>query len=108
MTGENWIEAIVYLARKLHWSREQIGELSPEQLAELIGEIQYQEAVEEYQKNLRAGAIMAIIVNCTPRKGGRTYKATDFAGQPPTRTSEVTEGLYKLAQEKGIKLPKGE
>lgn len=108
--GENWTEAVVYLARKLHWSREQLGELTPAQFNEILSEIAYQESLEEYRKDLRVGAIMAVIINCTPRKGGRTYKATDFCGEPPTRAGvpESVGGIYKLAQKVGIKPPKGE
>ena len=99
------IEAIVYLARKLHWSLDEIGALTPKQFNELMEELQFQEAQEQYRRDHNVASILAAIANTIPSKSHRTYKAKDFIGQEPQREKEKT--LKELAEEKGIKLPKG-
>ncbi len=100
-------EAIVYLARKLHWSREEIGKLHPLQFIELYNELAYQESVDEYRRQCSVALILAAIANTIPRKrGSKTYQAKDFLkGNMPERQSKQQVSLEKMAEDKGIKLP---
>ena len=98
------IEAVVYLARKLHWSRKEIGELTPNQFNEIMVELQFQESQERYREDHNVASILAAIANTIPSKSRKTYKARDFLGYPePTRGTD--KSLKELAQEKGIELP---
>ena len=99
------IEAVVYLARKLHWSLKEIGELTPKKFNELMKELQFQEAREQYRQDHNTASILAAIANTIPSKSHKSYKAKDFIGQEPQR--EKQKSLEELAEEKGIKLPKG-
>ncbi len=99
-------EPIVYLARKLHWTREEIGKLTPAQFINIYNELIYQESVDVYRGQYSLASILAAIYNTIPRrKGSRVYKASDFLkGGMPERPSQVP--LEKMAEEKGIELPK--
>ena len=98
------IESVVYLARKLHWSRKEIGELTPKQFNEILKELQFQEAQERYRKDHNVASILAAIANTIPSKSHRVYKARDFMSYPePKRGQE--KSLEELANEKGIELP---
>ena len=98
------IEAIVYMARKLHWSRKEIGKLTPEQFNDIMEELQFQESLEQYRQDYSVASILAAIANTVPSKSHRTYKARDFlSSSEPTREPE--KSLKDLAEEKGIELP---
>ena len=101
-------EAIVYLARKLKWTRAEIGRLTPQQFNELLKEVYFQESIEEYRRQHGIASLMAAIYNTIPRKrGSKACKASDFlSGEMPTRNKENT--LEKLAEDKGIRLPSKE
>lgn len=101
------IEAIVYLARKLHWAREEIGKLTPRQFNEILKEIYYQESVDTYREQYSVASILAAIYNTIPRKrGSKVYKANDFLkGDMPGRNPKPQDSLDKMAEERGIKLP---
>ena len=101
-------EYIVYIARKLHWPRAEIGQLTPIQLIEILKELHYQESVEEYNRAYSVALLLAAISNTIPRKRGAVpAKATDFLSmEMPTRSTKVKTDLEKLALAKGIKLPK--
>jgi len=49
---------------------------------------------------------MATIINCTPRKETRRYKAADFIGNPPQREDNISP--LQLAKDKGLKIPEKE
>ena len=99
-------EAVVYMARKLHWSLKEIGELTVKQFNEIMEELQFQESQEQYRQDHNVASILAAIANTIPSKSHRTYKAKDFLpGAEPQREKE--KSLEELAEEKGIKLPKG-
>jgi len=98
------IEAIVYLARKLHWSKKEIGELMPAQFNELLAEVQFQEARERYRQDHNVASILAAIYNTIPSKSHRTYKARDFLSYPEPQ-KEKPKSLEELAKEKGIQMP---
>ncbi len=104
----NTTEGIVYLARKLHWSRAEIGQLSPLQFREILKEISYQESVDEYRRQYSVASILAAVYNTIPRKrGSKTFKASDFLqGNMPERHPQPPVSLEKMAEDKGIKLPK--
>ena len=100
------IEAIVYLARKLHWSRKEIGELTPKQFNEIMVELQFQESQERYREDHNVASILAAIANTIPSKSHKTYKARDFLSYTePKRETGEEKTLEELAEEKGIKLP---
>lgn len=100
------IEAIVYLARKLHWSRKEIGELTLNQFNELIKELQSQEAQEQYRQDYSIASILAAIYNTIPTKSRRTFKPKDFLGKAePQRHPTEGKSLEELAREKGIQMP---
>ena len=105
--GNKHTEAIIYIARKLHWTLEEIGKLSPQQFYNILWELQTQEAQEEYQKNFRVASILAAIYNTIPRKSGRVLKAEDFLISNKSEGQTATN-LEKLAKEEGIIMPKGE
>jgi len=101
-------EAVVYLARKLHWTREQIGKLTPLQFNEILKEVYYQESVDTYREQYSIASILAAIYNTIPRKSGaKAFTAKDFlAGDIPTREGRKPDtNVEILAREKGIILP---
>lgn len=99
-------ESIVYLARKLHWTRAEIGQLSPAQFNAILKELCYQESVDEWRKTHTVANILAAIYNTIPRKNKGALKASDFmSGSMPTREVKKVDTLEKLANDKGIKLP---
>ena len=101
-------ESVVYLARKLGWSREEIGQLTPPQFQEILIELLYQEPVEQYNRSHQVASILAAIANTIPRKrGSKALKASDFlAGKAPDRNPQPETTLEEEAEKKGIKLPK--
>jgi hypothetical protein len=103
-------EQIVYLARKLHWSREDIGNLTPAQFYEILKELYFQESVDEWRTQYSVASIMAAIYNTIPRKRGTgAVKAGDFLkGDMPKRVTKQEDSIEQLAREKGIKLPSKE
>ena len=99
-------EAIVYMARKLHWTRAEIGQLSPAQFNAILKELYYQESVDEWRKMHTVANILAAIYNTIPRKNRGALKAGDFlSGGIPTREVKKVDSLEKLATDRGIKLP---
>ena len=100
-------EAIVYLARKLHWTREQIGALTPRQFNEIIRELYYQESIDEYRWQHSVASILAAIYNTIPQKAGhKPLQAKDFlSGDMPTRDGKQPSPVEELARKKGIILP---
>jgi len=100
-------EAIVYLARKLHWTRGEIGQLTPAQFNEILRELYHQEAVENYYKQHSVASILAAIYNTIPRqRGSKIYKASDFLkGDIPQRNPKPQDSLDKMAEDRGVKLP---
>ena len=100
-------ETIVYIARKLHWTRTEIGELSPGQFNELLKELYYQESVDEYRKMHSTASILAAIYNTIPQKSGhKALTAKDFlSGDMPTRDGKRPSPIDELAKRKGIKIP---
>ena len=105
----NNTEQIVYLARKLHWTRSEIGKLSPIQFNEILKELYYQESVDEWRKMHTVATILAAIYNTIPRKNRGALKAGDFLqGGIPQRETKKADSLDKLAADRDIKLPSKE
>ena len=102
-------EAVVYLARKLHWTRDEIGQLTPVQFNEILKELYYQESVDEWRRMHTVASIMAAIYNTIPKQRGHgASKAGDFLqGEMPQR-GKKQDSLEKLAADKDIRLPKKE
>jgi len=100
-------ESIVYLARKLHWTRSEIGKLSPAQFNEILKELYFQESVDEWRKMHTVATILAAIYNTIPRKkGSQPIKAKDFlSSEMPERHVKQEKTVDQMAKDKGIKLP---
>ena len=99
-------ESVVYLARKLHWSRDEIGKLTPNQFRAILTELYFQESVDEWRTQHSVASLMAAIYNTIPRKrGAKACKAQDFlASEMPTRTPR-DDSLETLAYKHGVELP---
>ena len=104
-------EAVIYIARKLHWTRSEIGKLSPVQFNEILRELYYQESVDEWRKMHTVASILAAIYNTIPRKSHKSLAAKDFlSGDMPTRerkwrSKKPDTNVEILAKQKGIILP---
>ena len=101
-------EAIVYLLRKTNLTLREIGKLSPIQFNAIANEVFYQESVDVYREQHSVASLLAAIYNTIPRRrGSKVYQARDFLkGDMPERHIKPQESLGKLAEDKGIKLPK--
>ena len=98
-------ESVVYIARKLGWSREFIGTLTPNQFNEILGELYFQESIDEWRRLQSIASILAAIYNTIPRKrGSKVYKASDFLGDMPERNPKE-DSLETIANQRGVKLP---
>lgn len=104
------IESIVYLLRKTSLTLLDIGELTPGQFSEMLTELYYQEAVDEYRKQHSTASLLAAIYNTIPRKSGhKALTAKDFlAGDMPTRGDKKPSNVDELAIKKGIKIPRSD
>ena len=100
-------EAIVYIARKLHWTRDEIGQLTPHQFNELLAELYFQESVDEWRRMHSVATILSAIYNTIPRKkGSQPLKAKDFlSSDMPQRHVKKEKTVGQMAKDKGIKLP---
>ena len=100
-------ESIIYIARKLKWSRAEIGQLSPVQFNNLLNELYFQESVDEWRKMHSVATLLAAIYNTIPRKkGSRPVKAKDFlSSEMPERHHKQEKTVDQMAEDKGIKLP---
>lgn len=97
-------EAVIYVARKLHWSRKEIGKLTPAQLGAVLEELQFQEAQEQYREDYAMASILAAIYNTIPSKSRHVHKPREFLASPePKRKVELKEA----AKKEGIKIPGG-
>lgn len=101
------IEHIIYIARKLHWSRDEIGQLSPSQAIAVYNELAYQESVDEWRAQHSLASILAAIYNTIPKKSGHAKQASDFLNsEEPHRINEKKlNQTDKRASEAGIVLP---
>jgi len=106
---KNSIYGIAYLLRKTNMTRRDIGRLKPSQFIDLLTEVHYQEAMEDYHTDARLANLLAAIANSVPRKPPKTYRVSDFLGTMPQRVGEevVDEKtkLETLAKQFNIKLP---
>ena len=101
---------LVYLLRKTTLTIKAIGKLKPADFIDLLTEVHYQEAMEDYQTDARLANLLAAIANTVPRKPAKTYRVSDFLGTMPQRVGEeaiVDEKtkLETLAKQFNIKLP---
>ena len=108
---EQKLEIVVYIARKLGWTREQIGELTLIQFVTLYNELVFQESLDRWEAQQNLAALLAAIYNTIPRsRGAKTFSVKDFYDVPrPTRGGEdkkVMDEVDTMANEAGIILPK--
>ena len=109
---QNKDEVIVLFLREFGWTleytRKTVMEMPLAALQSLIEEVNYQRAMETYQRATEAALIASMIVNCTPRKDQRQYKPKDFVGNPPQRQGVVAtaeRSLAKAAADIGLEIP---
>jgi len=102
------IEATVYLSRKLHWTHEEIGNLTPARANALLAELLYQESIDTYIQQCAVARILAAIGNTIPRKrGSQPYKPSDFLSmEEPNKDPQPQTTMEEEAEKKGIKFPK--
>ncbi len=101
-------EHIVYLARKLHWSKKEIGEMSLAQFIETYNELIFQESVENWDGQFSVASILAAIANTIHTKSHKSYKASDFLStERPSRDGDkkITDKIDLMAENMGVKLP---
>ncbi len=100
-------EGVVYLLRKTNLTRSEIGKLTPAQFNEILKEVYFQEAVDNYRNQYSVASLMAAIYNTIPRKAGsKSSQAKDFlSGDMPVRGGKKLTDIDILAKEKGIILP---
>ena len=111
ITPEQKLEMVVYLARKLGWTREDIGQLSLLQFIQIYNELIFQESVDIWERQYQFAVLLASIYNTIPKqRGGKTFESKDFYNVPqPTREGldkKVMSEVDNKASEIGIVLPK--
>jgi len=97
-----------YLLRKTSLTLQDIGKLTPIQFNAIVKEVNFQESIEDYQRQHSVASILAAIYNTIPRKqGSKVYTAKDFLNtQMPVRGGQPTDSnVDALARKKGIILP---
>lgn len=106
---------VAYLLRKTGMPLAEIKGLDLQQFQQLLEEVIYQEEVAEYEVIHYLAQILAAIANTVPRRGGRTFTASDLINvKRPTRPGseevkvDTREGLEIMAKRFGIKLPSKE
>jgi len=105
--NDELVGAVVYAARKLHWTRKEIGDLTPAQFSEIVEELYYQEAVERYELLKMFSLFLAVIHNAPiPKQHPKIKQPEDFIKlEEPMRREEA---LKKKAKENrpNIQMPK--
>lgn len=92
------LEAVVYITRKLHWSRKEIGQLTPKQFGALLNELAYQEAIERYERLQMFASLLSIIHNA-PISKPKIMRADDFIKlEYPTRWGETKPSIRGKSQ----------
>lgn len=101
-------EAVIYLLRKTSLTLKEIGGLTPNQFAQILKEIQYQEAVETYERQYEVASILSAIYTTIPQKHPKRYKPSDFLKtEPPQRIgTKKVKGIKNSLKDKGIEFPK--
>ena len=111
IAGEQKLEMVVYIARKLGWTLGDIGSLTPLQFVRIYNELIFQDSLDIWREQQSLAFLLAAIYNTIPKsRGGKTFRARDFYDAPrPTRTGEGKEVMTEVdikATKAGIKLPK--
>ena len=102
-------ESIVYMARRLHWTRDEIGKLTPAQFNEILRELTFQDSVDTYRGLHSVASIIAAIYNTIPRRrGSKTYKAIDFLTAEMPQRNVKADTLESMAKQHDITLPSKE
>ena len=101
-------QAIVFLMLNTNETLESIGRMAPDVFGRIVYETVKQVRVKEYQESHRFASLMATIINCTPRKDRRQYKAEDFIGPSPQRNRGAEVSPLEVAKSKGLRIPGGE
>ncbi len=73
-------EGIAFLARETGWSLEYIGNLSWGRFSELVAEISYQKAMDDYRLQYGFAALMALVTSALSK---RHYRVEEFCGEVP-------------------------
>jgi hypothetical protein len=81
-------DLVTYLIRHTGWSLEYIGELEIDTANALFQEIQWQQSLVDYDN---ASMFAMVIANwASAQTKNRRFKITDFIGDRPSRSQEVT------------------
>lgn len=112
LTNEQKLEMVIYVARKMGWSRGEIGQLTPLQFVQTYNELVYQESQEIWRQQHNLATLLAAVYNTIPRgRGAKTLEAKDFYDASyPVRGGEDRKLMSEVdqqASEAGIILPKG-
>lgn len=94
---------IALIVRETGWSLEYIRHLPLTYLAALVEEIQYQHAVESYERAYNAALIVCTLASTRTRH----YKPKDIIGEPPKRRSMAKNQLSKEPKVHKVKLADG-
>jgi len=103
-------EMIIFLSRKLHWTKQEIGSLTLAQFFAVYNELAYQELLDKWEAQTNLATLLAAIYNTIPRgRGSRPFTVEDFCKtRKPERISQYPETKDSMIEEIGIRLPKGE
>jgi len=74
-------EIIVFIIRQTGWSLEYVRSLPIDILNTLTEEMSYQQAMEDYNRNLGSAMIVATMASSKTRR----YSAREVLGDPPQR-----------------------
>jgi hypothetical protein len=99
-------EILVFLARETHLTKAEIEAIPLEALPDIIDELKFQKAMDEYREASNAALIAATLVNLFSKK--RT-SIVDLIGPAPQRKKkklkEEAKSIWQLAKEAGIRTP---
>ena len=103
-------EMVIFLSRKLHWNKQEIGSLTLAQFFAVYNELAYQESLDRWEAQTNLATLLAAIYNTIPRsRGAKAFTSEDFyKARKPGRISQHPETNDSLIGEIGIRLPKGE
>jgi len=92
-------ETIVYVARKLHWARSEIGRMKLPQFYALVNELQYQEQAEKYERYSFYNTLLSEIHNAPITKPKIRYPQDYYQIEEPLRFGEKPKQKKNTAKE---------
>lgn len=101
------------MGRECGWTRQDLAEFTPHQLAEIVREVAYQRQFDLWERAYPVAQGTAILANVHRKKGAKGVKPEDFIGKRPkkekvkARPSRLAD-LVEEAKAKGLWVPKSE